>query len=697
MSWDLRNSNTASKYTRLQYTTNGTDFIDFQVITMPPETWVNGQSASFVGVPGVENNPKFGVRFVTELESTALSPNPGSPVYVPCSSTNTYGTAGTLRFDMVLFAGDSTVTNFSVLTYNILGNGATGWTLTSPNVQAIGRQLSYLQPDVVGFQEVPEDFRLQMTNFIGTYLPGYFVAVGSSTGGGERSSVASRYPIVRSKSWLVNQDLTSFGYAGDFTRDLFEAQIAMPGFAQPFHCFTTHLKAFADETSATRRGAEARCISNFFVTAYQATNALRPCVLVGDMNEDIYEPRTYEQQAVQTMTSTPTGLKVTDPRNPVTNDDDTWSAQNANPSIRFDYVLPNGILFSNLASGQVFRSDKVSPLVPPLLATDSATASDHYPVLLVFNSSYETPFISAFAHQTILANTSTTNIAFTIGDLQTNPTNLTVNVYSAHPTLLPPSGITLGGSGANRTLRLTPATNEAGASWITVVVSDGALSASSSFMLKVLRPQIITLWDFNSNPPDNNTSTGTLLPGLGAGTAASVGTATNSLNSNVAPVSFDPNLTDNSKWRLGQFPAQGHRQQDQRRGVPREHRRLPEHCPLVGPLQQRHRQPVLAAPVQCEWRQFHGYLLRLHQPGRGDVVSHRAQSGGGLRGGQQPELRDPVGQRVGKHRHRPGRQPVYRHAGRRGLHHRRHALAGYGHPLGRQHNTSLTDHHADGD
>ncbi len=413
-----------------------------------------------------------------------------------------------------------------------------------------------MQPDVIGFQEVPEDFRLQMTNFIGTYLPGYFVAVGSSTGGSERSSVASRYPIVRSKSWLVNQDLTSFGYAGDFTRDLFEAQIALPGFAQPLHFFTTHLKAFADETSATRRGAEARCISNFFATTYQITNALRPCVLVGDMNEDIYEPREFEQQAIQTMTSTPTGLKLTEPRNPVTNDDDTWSAQNPNPSIRFDYVLPNGILFSNVASGQVFRSDKVSPPVPPMLATDSATASDHYPVLLAFNSSSEMPFISAFPHQTILANTSTTNIAFTIGDLQTNPTNLTVNVYSAHPTLVPPSGITLGGAGASRTLRLTPAAGQAGASWITVVVSDGALSASNSFMLKVRRPEIITLWDFNSNPPDTNTSTGTLVPAIGSGTATSVGTATNSLNSNVAPVSFDPNLTDNSKWRFGSFPAQ---------------------------------------------------------------------------------------------------------------------------------------------
>ncbi len=36
--WDLRNSNTASKYTRLQYTTNGIDFRDLQLVTMPFET-----------------------------------------------------------------------------------------------------------------------------------------------------------------------------------------------------------------------------------------------------------------------------------------------------------------------------------------------------------------------------------------------------------------------------------------------------------------------------------------------------------------------------------------------------------------------------------------------------------------------------------------------------------------------------------
>jgi hypothetical protein len=169
------------------------------------------------------------------------------------------------------------------------------------------------------------------------------------------------------------------------------------------------------------------------------------------------------------------------------------------------------------------------------------------------------PTITGFPHQFLSVGGATTNLPFTISDLESNPSNLTVTVSALNTTLLPPGGVTLGGAGASRTLQLTPAANQAGATWVTVVVSDGNLSASNSFMLKVLRSQIITLWDFNSSPPDNNTSTGTLIPAIGSGTASSAGGATNSLNSNVAAVSFDPttNLLDNSKWRFGNFPTQG--------------------------------------------------------------------------------------------------------------------------------------------
>lgn len=390
VTWDLRNSNTASKYTRLQYTTNGSAFIDFAVITMPNETWINGQSISFAGVPGVENNPKFAVRFVTEFESSATGS--GAAAYLPSNPGSSYGNAGTLRFDMVFFSGEVTINRLSLLCYNILGHSATNWSLNLPRVQAIGRQLSYLQPDIVGLQEIPETYYTQMTNFISTYLPGYHLVIGLRTDGGERSGVASRFPIMRLQSWLARSNLTGFGYNGVFTRDLFEAQISVPGFAQPFHFFTTHLKAHPDEASSLRRAAEARAISNFFVTAYLTTNSLRPYVLVGDMNEDINRPRTYEQGAMQTLTSTPTGLRLTTPRNPVTNDERTWSIQNANLTIRFDYILPCGLLYSNILSSQIFRSDKVNPPAPPLQSSDSATAADHLPIEMVFTNPYDAPY-----------------------------------------------------------------------------------------------------------------------------------------------------------------------------------------------------------------------------------------------------------------------------------------------------------------
>jgi hypothetical protein len=110
------------------------------------------------------------------------------------------------------------------------------------------------------------------------------------------------------------------------------------------------------------------------------------------MNEDIFRPRDYELQAIQTLISSRVGLRLTSPLNPGTGDERTWSIQNASLTIRFDYILPCGLLLSNLSRSQVFRSDKVSPSVPPMLASDSATASDHLPVAMTFRNPYDVPF-----------------------------------------------------------------------------------------------------------------------------------------------------------------------------------------------------------------------------------------------------------------------------------------------------------------
>ena len=46
----------------------------------------------------------------------------------------------------------------TVLTYNVAGNGATNWSTNSLQVQAIGRQVQNLQPDIITFNEIPSSY-----------------------------------------------------------------------------------------------------------------------------------------------------------------------------------------------------------------------------------------------------------------------------------------------------------------------------------------------------------------------------------------------------------------------------------------------------------------------------------------------------------------------------------------------------------
>jgi hypothetical protein len=72
-----------------------------------------------------------------------------------------------------------------------------------------------------------------------------------------------------------------------------------------------------------------------------------------------------------------------------------------------------------------------------------------------------------------------------VGDLETAPDTLILTAASSNQTLLPDANILLGGSEANRTITLTPAANQLGATTITVTVSDGDLSTSETFLLTV--------------------------------------------------------------------------------------------------------------------------------------------------------------------------------------------------------------------
>ena len=56
---------------------------------------------------------------------------------------------------------------------------------------------------------------------------------------------------------------------------------------------------------------------------------------------------------------------------------------------------------------------------------------------------------------------------------------------SSNTTLVPTANIVFGGTGANRTVTVTPAADQSGSTTITVIVSDGVASASDTFTLTV--------------------------------------------------------------------------------------------------------------------------------------------------------------------------------------------------------------------
>lgn len=71
-------------------------------------------------------------------------------------------------------------------------------------------------------------------------------------------------------------------------------------------------------------------------------------------------------------------------------------------------------------------------------------------------------------------------------------------------------------------------------------------------------PSILAQWNFNSNPPDGNTSTGTTTPNIGSGTASLVGGVTATFASGDASGgSSDPATGDDSGWQTTTYAAQG--------------------------------------------------------------------------------------------------------------------------------------------
>ena len=121
--------------------------------------------------------------------------------------------------------------------------------------------------------------------------------------------------------------------------------------------------------------------------------------------------------------------------------------------------------------------------------TNSANQVATIPMYIVVAFVNLPPSISSFLDQAVEEEDPPLVLSFAIGDVDTHPESLIVTAQSSNPTLLPASAITfqapLGPANQARTVTLSPVAGEVGATTVTITVSDGDLSASSSFKYEV--------------------------------------------------------------------------------------------------------------------------------------------------------------------------------------------------------------------
>ena len=98
ISFGLRNSNTASKYAQLQYSTNGTTFADFGNVIEGTGDLFTSVSRDFSSLTTTDNNSSFAFRVVSVFA-------PGTSAYAASKSTSAYGVGGTYGFDLVTVNG----------------------------------------------------------------------------------------------------------------------------------------------------------------------------------------------------------------------------------------------------------------------------------------------------------------------------------------------------------------------------------------------------------------------------------------------------------------------------------------------------------------------------------------------------------------------------------------------------------------
>ena len=171
-------------------------------------------------------------------------------------------------------------------------------------------------------------------------------------------------------------------------------------------------------------------------------------------------------------------------------------------------VVPDGNINLSYSDGEATLSVSPAPNANGSVAITITGTQDGDSVSgdLTYNINpvNDPPVITGLGNITLDEDTSTT-VNFTVADVDHPPGNLTLSGTSSNPNLVPDAALILGGSGANRTLTVTPRANANGTATLPIVVSDGSLSATHAVTLTV-RPV--------NDPPIAGPLTGLRLDGF---------------------------------------------------------------------------------------------------------------------------------------------------------------------------------------
>ena len=158
------------------------------------------------------------------------------------------------------------------------------------------------------------------------------------------------------------------------------------------------------------------------------------------------------------------------------------------------------------------------------------------------------PTISPIPAQRIAMGTATPTLNFTVGDLETPAASLVVTASSDKTSLIAPGGIVLGGSGASRTLKITPVAGQSGLATVTVKVTD-AHGGEHSLPVKISIPaDINSPFDMSDVPADFDYTLSGGVTALGNGEFVAITQGSLSVSGGTAsynvPIELPPAIRD---------------------------------------------------------------------------------------------------------------------------------------------------------